>query len=69
MAQQVKEMPVTARPVSASSAKNYQLGRLTQRTLLYLAVTLGAAASMLPFYWTVILANFTAIPPLGGRKR
>jgi ABC-type glycerol-3-phosphate transport system permease component len=68
MAQQVKEMPTTTRPVATPRAKNYRLGRLIERVLLYLVVAIGAAASMLPFYWTVIssgkdISEFYRYPP------
>lgn len=49
MAQQAVRL--TARDRAATG---YRLGRLSQRTLIYLLVIIGAAVSMIPFFWTVV---------------
>lgn len=47
-----------AQPAISLSARNrssmsYWVGRVSQRTLIYLLVVIGAAVSMIPFFWTV----------------
>lgn len=36
------------------STFGYRFGRFSQRTLIYLLVIIGAAISMIPFFWTVV---------------
>ncbi|MCB0081194.1 MAG: carbohydrate ABC transporter permease [Caldilineaceae bacterium] len=56
--QAIRQKSVQHRPVYRSR-QSYALGRMGGRTLLYLIVALGAAASMLPFFWTVVSSGKT----------
>lgn len=59
MAEQViRQQTVQHRPIYRSS-RSYALGRIGGRTLLYLIVAIGAAASMMPFFWTVVSSGKT----------
>jgi ABC-type glycerol-3-phosphate transport system permease component len=43
-----------AQPVALTRASSTRRQRLTWRTLFYVLVIIGAVASMLPFFWTVV---------------
>ncbi len=49
----------TARVAPHSSATRYDFLRISNRTLIYLLVIIGATASLIPFFWTVISSGKT----------
>lgn len=57
-------MAETAKPAlspvpMARASSSWRMLRLSQQTLLYLVVTIGAVASMIPFFWTVVSSGKT----------
>jgi len=56
--QAIRQQNVQQRPVYRSG-RSYALGRIGGRTLLYAIVAIGAAASMMPFFWTVVSSGKT----------
>jgi multiple sugar transport system permease protein len=46
--------PMTTRQASTPGLSTVQLLRAGRRGLIYLLVAVGAAASMMPFFWTVV---------------
>lgn len=54
---------MTTRVVPSTSAQRrssrYTAVRLSRRTLLYIVVAIGAVASMMPFFWTVVSSGKT----------
>lgn len=53
------QRPGQHRPAKRDRRSSYALNRISGRTLLYLVVAIGAAASMLPFFWTVVSSGKT----------
>lgn len=50
----------TFQPVPlARSSTSWRMMRLSQRVLLYVVVSIGALASMIPFFWTVVSSGKT----------
>ncbi|MCB0112389.1 MAG: carbohydrate ABC transporter permease, partial [Caldilineaceae bacterium] len=56
--QAIRQQNVQQRP-AYRSGRSYALGRIGGRTLLYAIVAIGAAASMMPFFWTVVSSGKT----------
>ncbi|MEZ4861276.1 MAG: carbohydrate ABC transporter permease [Caldilineaceae bacterium] len=63
MAEQAIQSQSVERPVQHRPGKrglnSYIVGRVSGRALLYLVVAIGATASMLPFFWTVVSSGKT----------
>jgi ABC-type glycerol-3-phosphate transport system permease component len=60
MAEQViVQRPGQQRPAKRGRRSSYALNRISGRTLLYLVVAIGAIASMMPFFWTVVSSGKT----------
>lgn len=58
MAESVKQT-LQPQPVPIARASSWRMIRISQRTLLYLVVAIGAVASMIPFFWTVVSSGKT----------
>lgn len=59
MAEQAVQQRTVQHRVVKRRRTSYALSRVSGRVLLYVVVAIGAAASMLPFFWTVVSSGKT----------
>lgn len=59
MAEQAIQQRTVQPRTTKRRARSYVAGRISGRVLLYVIVIIGAAASMLPFFWTVVSSGKT----------